>query len=665
MPSDSPHPESRGAVAPAPSASPDSPSQIPYEGILVGILLLAAILCYANMLTNSFVYDDDQQILQNPYVKSWHYLPQIFGSTVWSFVGQAGATNYYRPLMTFSFLVMWSLFGAVPFGFHLLSLILHAAVVVLGFYAGARLFSDWRIACVAALLFAVHPVHTEAVDWISAYPDLQVTLFFLAAFLWYARSGKPTRIDQLIPLVFFALALLSKEPALMFVLVAILYEHFIRPDRNSFSTRDKFFRYLPLLCLGAIYMGVRIALFGKLAPVLQHPQITWPQTIYSALAMVCDYTVLLVWPTHLSAFHTFQASTSLFEPRVLIGLALLLSAIAATILMRHTAPAVSLALVWLGVTMAPVLNARWMAANVLTERYLYLPSWGFCWLVGWLLTRRRSTAANRAFRSRAQILDFSLPSVLFLVIVFQCSSATYHRNEIWQDNVTLYTQTLKTDPHSYPILLNLGIWHHQRGEYREAETQYLLGLKERPDGVNVLNALGVLYLEQNRYEDAATMLQHAISVKDIWAPPHYNYGRVLQKQDQREEALRQLQIAVRLAPLDPQAHLFYADALSEYGQLSESSSEYQRSIDLSPSLGAERGLASVLIRSGDRVAAEATLRRLIARYPYDGASHLELARFLDQANRSEAALQEYRKVLETDPANAEAKVAVERLKKKN
>ena len=279
------------------------------------------------MLTNSFVYDDDQQILQNPYIKSWHYLPQIFGTTVWSFVGQAGATNYYRPLMTFSFLVMWTLFGAVPFGFHLFSLVLHAAVVLLGFYAGLRLFSDWRIAWIAALLFAVHPVHTEAVDWISAYPDLQVALFFLATFLWYAREGKPAATDQVVLALTFALALLSKEPALMFIPVALFYEYYVRPCRASFTAREKFLRYLPLLCLGAFYMALRVALFGKLAPVLQHPQITWPQTIYSALAMVSDYTVLLVWPAHLSAFHDFQASTSLFEPRVVFGILVLLAAI--------------------------------------------------------------------------------------------------------------------------------------------------------------------------------------------------------------------------------------------------------------------------------------------------------------------------------------------------
>ena len=82
------------------------------DQVLIAVLILLAALCYGNSLFNAFVYDDEQQILQNPYVKSWHYLPQIFTTTVWSFVGAAGTTNYYRPLMTFTYLVLWhSLLG--------------------------------------------------------------------------------------------------------------------------------------------------------------------------------------------------------------------------------------------------------------------------------------------------------------------------------------------------------------------------------------------------------------------------------------------------------------------------------------------------------------------------------------------------------------------------
>jgi tetratricopeptide (TPR) repeat protein len=669
MPADTPQPEaSRGALAPAISAPPTLASKIPYESWLVGILLLAVVLCYANMLTNSFVYDDDQQILENPYVKSWHYLPQIFGTTVWSFVGQAGNTNYYRPLMTFSFLVLWSLFGAVPFGFHLLSLVLHAAVVLLGFYAGVRLFSDWRVAWIAALLFAVHPVHTEAVDWISAYPDLQVALFFLAAFIWYGRPGKPSWTDQLILLAFSALALLSKEPALMFVPLAIFYEHFVRPDHALTTPREKFLRYLPLLALGAVYMALRIALFGKLAPVLQHPQITWSQTIYSALAMVSDYTLLLIWPARLSAFHVFHANTSFTEPRVLIGLLILVIATTATFALLRTAPAVSLSLVWLGFTIAPVMNARWMAANVLTERYLYLPSWGFCWLVAWLLIQCAGSVstgqAHPADDPKALSSLNWIQGLVLLLLIGLSATATYRRNQIWQDDFSLYTQTLKTDPHAYPILLNLGLWHHTRGEYREAEKQYLLGLKERPDGINALNALGVIYLQQKQYDLAAGVLTRAIAVKANWAPPHFNYGRVLQAQERPADALKEFETAVRVAPLDPLAYFFYAEALSNAGQFPEARSAYQRSIELGPSLDAERGLVSVLLRIGDKSDAETAVRRLIAEYPHDGTAHLQLARLLDQNNHPDEAFQQYREVLETDPANSEAKAAMDRLKTK-
>jgi tetratricopeptide (TPR) repeat protein len=382
--------------------------------------------------------------------------------------------------------------------------------------------------------------------------------------------------------------------------------------------------------------------------------------------MVCDYSILLVWPARLSAFHVFHASISLSEPRVLIGLLILVVATAATLALRRTAPAISLALVWLGVIMAPVMNARWMAANVLTERYLYLPSWGFCWLVAWLaLQCIRSAPTHSEGTQKSHALSNWIGAALLLLVVAIAASATYRRNQIWRDDETLYTQTLKTDPHSYPILLNLGLWHHQRGEYREAETQYLLGLKERPDGVNALNALGVIYLQQKRYDDAATMLQRAIAVKDNWAPPHFNFGRVLEKQGRHEDAVAEFRTAVRLGPLDPLAHFFYAGALADSGQLSEARTEYQRSIDLSPSLDAERGLASVLLRIGDQTHAEAALRRLITEYPYDSGSHLELARFLDQNNHPEEALQEYRKALETDPGNAEAKAAVDRLKQKH
>src|SRR5690242_6988928 len=95
------------------------------DAVVFLILILLASVPYLNALANNFVYDDRPQILENPYVHSFRYLGKIFGSTVWTFEGAQGVTNYYRPLMTFAYLIGYKLFGPIPFGFHLTNLALH------------------------------------------------------------------------------------------------------------------------------------------------------------------------------------------------------------------------------------------------------------------------------------------------------------------------------------------------------------------------------------------------------------------------------------------------------------------------------------------------------------------------------------------------------------
>jgi hypothetical protein len=156
---------------------------------ILGLMLLAT-LPYLNSLGGSFVYDDQQQIVDNPYVHSFRYLGRIFGSTVWTFQGAQGVTNYYRPMMTFAYLVCYKLFGSIPFGFHLLNLTLHVGVVLLIYALTEQLFADRLISLVAASLFAVHPIHTESVTWIAGVTDLELSFFFLLTFLLYLRLEK-------------------------------------------------------------------------------------------------------------------------------------------------------------------------------------------------------------------------------------------------------------------------------------------------------------------------------------------------------------------------------------------------------------------------------------------------------------------------------------------
>jgi Tfp pilus assembly protein PilF len=642
------------------NAAPDLPISEPdnTEKLIVIALFLLAVACYANTLMNGFVYDDDQQILLNPYIKSWHYLPQIFTTTVWSFVGAAGATNYYRPMMTFTFLVLWQTFGDLPFGYHLFNIVLNALVVLAVYYAGRELFRDRSIAAIAAFLFAVHPIHTETVCWIAAVPDLEATLFLLVAFRAYTNISSTFQWKQLLVVISFLVALLAKEPALMLAPMLVLYEHFVRDDHQHSTFTTKLGRYFPVCAAAVAYLACRILLLGKLAPVLQHAQISWPQAIFSAFALVGQYTRLLLRPSHLSAFHTFHVSNTLWDAPVLAGIAIVLGSLVFILLCYKKFPALTFSLVWIGFTLGPVLNARWMASNVLAERYLYLPSVGFCWIAAWSLSRCWDAVKSKEpWRMPARVAL----AVLMAAIVLAGAIKTFARNNVWHDDITLYTTTLRTDPDSYVMHLNLGTSYFQNRNFPDAEKELKQALVLKPDSVNALNALGCLYLEQERLDESARMFQSAIELKPLWTDPHYNFGRLLVKTGHRPEALEQFRTAVETGPLNSSARLFLAQTLAEDGNLQEAETEYRKSLELAPTIDADRGLIDVLLRTGRSAEAEDRMRALLKQYPFEGAMHLKLAKQLEIEGRNEEALQEYRSALETDGQNTEIKSAIARL----
>ncbi len=625
------------------------------DEVIILLLMVLAVLCYVNTLGNSFVYDDSQQILRNPYVKSWHYLPQIFGSTVWSFVGAAGMTNYYRPLMTFSYLVLWQIFGELPFGFHLFNVVLNAAVVIMVFRAGQALFQDRRIASLSAVLFAVHPVHTETASWIAGVPDLEATLFLLLAFWLFAETNENNWRRQAAIAGSFALALLSKEPALMLAPLVVVFEHFVRRGNERVSFKRKIVRYAPLCLMAPAYLLLRIALFGRMAPVLQHPKITWPEAIYSAFALVAGYAKYLFWPAPLSAFHVFHASSSLAEGAVLLGAGIAAVCVGLLFAMHKKAPEAAFCILWIGVTLAPVLNARWMASNVFTERYLYLPSVGFCWLIAWCGIQAWDARAAQAAWLRALLVSG------FAAVVIASVAATISRNVVWRNDMGLYTRTLETNPDAAVIRSNRASLYYTVQDYDRAEREWDTALAGKPDNVVTMNALGVLYTERKRYAEAEAMLNRAIAARPLWGTAHCSYAVLLQKEGEPARAMEEFKIAVELSPLDVAARRLYGDALMDQGHLDEAEAQLRKAVELEASQISLHDLADLYLRRGKNQEAEGVLRKLTAENPYDSVAHFQFGRVLEAAGRKDEAVREYQAGLSTDPTNAEAKASLRRL----
>src|SRR5208337_288444 len=183
-------------VGKAPSTTPAGPERPASRldrarALLITLLVACATLPYLNILFNGFVYDDDIQVVTNPYVRSFLHVKEIFTTNVWSFKAGSPISNYYRPIMTLGYLLCYKLFGMRAYGFHLVSLLLHILVVCLVFVLTERLTGDRVWAFVAGALFALHPVHTESVAWIAAVTDLELTFFYLLTFGFFLAVARP------------------------------------------------------------------------------------------------------------------------------------------------------------------------------------------------------------------------------------------------------------------------------------------------------------------------------------------------------------------------------------------------------------------------------------------------------------------------------------------
>jgi Flp pilus assembly protein TadD len=631
--------------------------------LLIAAVVACATLPYLNILFNGFVYDDDSQVLQNPYVRSFQYLRRIFTTNVWSFTGVT-VSNYYRPIMTLGYLICYKLFGMQAYGFHLVSLLLHVLAVCLVLVLTERLTSDRVWAFVAAALFALHPIHTESVAWIAAVTDLELTFFYLLTFGLFLALARPGggRSEPMLAAMggTFLLALLSKEQAMTLPALATVYEHFCRPDRSQTSTPQKLARYGLLWLVGLAYMLFRLHFLGALAPEEKFRQLTRGQIVLSAIALVGQYVWKFLWPARLCAFHVFHASKSLFDLRVLAGLVVLLALTAFVLIYgrRHEGGLrfASFGVVWFFATLAPVLNAHWVGENVFTERYLYLPSVGAAWLVGLGASKLWSRVATRPGQRQALVLAG-------LALGGLCATRIVIRDRDWKNDEVLYTRIMDISPDAYKVLDALGVVYWHEGYFDKADGAWRRVLAQYPDDPGTLNNLGLLARQRHQYEEAKALFQRAVERRPSFAEAHLNLGDTYMKMGQRGPAEFQLRAAIALAPPDYRPRNRLGRILFDAGRPQEAEEQFRASIQSHPNVLAYDYLGMICIRRGDVRQAARDFQAALSLEESDSYAHFGLGDIYKLAGRKTEALRHYQAGLLEDPTNAGALAAVQELRR--
>jgi len=622
------------------------------RSLLLGCLLLLSFLLYANAAVNGFVYDDHTQIERNPYVHSFKYAGAIFGSSLAAEQGKQVLPNYYRPLINFTFLLCYELFGLSPYGFHLISILLNCVVVWLVFEVSAELFSSEWFGLMAAAIFALHPIHTEPVAWIDGISDIEVSVFCLLAFWLFLRQeheqGRRGIWVRTGMLASFALALFSKETAMAFPILVTIYEHFYRSDHLATSWTRKLRRYGGFWVTQLIYLSVRGMVLGTLVPTPLRGDFDRRGVLLNALRLAGEYAGKLVWPFPLVAFYPFQRSVSFADHRVLFGIAVLLAGGAAFVLLWKRSRLYTFALFWIFVILAPALNIRYMGANVLAERYLYLPSVGFTWLVAGAICWcwRRPYSWMRQLR-------WALGTSAVIVALL-AGRTIVARNRDWKDDRTLVVRTLEVRPDSPNMRNDLGLMKWYDGDHHEAEHQWQLALAYKPDTVEALSNLGFARLEEKRYEEAIPYLQKAIQLKPLFATPHIHLARVYAAEGRNADAENEFRRAVDIYSMNPDARKAWGQYYLDAGRLSEAEQQFLVSVSVAPDLEAWSALGVIYDRQNSTDKAEDAWRHVLSFESFNAQAHLSLGRIYLSKGRLPEAQKEFDACLLMEPSNQEA-----------
>jgi protein O-mannosyl-transferase len=547
--------------------------------VMLLAILIAAFAVYANTLFNEFVYDDMMQVLQNPWITDVSFLPDIFSKSVWGFHGgQHSSSNYYRPLMNVILMVDYHMFGLRPWGFHLINVILHAANSLLVFLLVAKLFPSHRyplaMPFVAALIFAVHPVHSEAVAWVCGITDISFTLFLLLALYFYILSNGTYGKHYVFSQVFFSLSLLSKEPAIVFPLILIAYEVTFGKRGEPVSLRAK--RMAPYIGVAGLYLVGRVVVLGGFAPLGANQGYSFYERVLNMFPLFMQYLEKLVLPINLNAFHQFVPVVSLADPKAIVGLIVTLLFIAVTVVAFKKNRPVFFCLVLIALPLLPALQIKFLGESALAERYLYCPSLGFAVLL---------SLGSDYFAEKRQEYTAIIMAILLLLTGLY-SLKTIRRNAVWRTNSSLYADMVKSSPDSEFPLNNLAGALMAEGHVdRAIEVYQSITERINPNSDRAHYNLGTALEQKGLPSEAATAYEKSLSLnpESIFADQiHFKLGRIYLDSQDIEKAVGHLRMAVRLQQENPYYHNMLGIAYGKKGWYDQAIAEFQVSIRLAP-----------------------------------------------------------------------------------
>lgn len=555
-----------------------------------------AIALYANTLAGGLVYDDVNAISENAVVRDGD-VGAIFGTPSWWGEGRG---QLWRPLTTLTFALDYARFGLRPLGYHVENVALHALVSVLVLLVLAAAGVGPATAFAAALLFASHPVHTEAVANVVGRAELLAAAgFFLAWWCWLAADAARDRWRRApwraAAGVVYCLAMLAKENAIALPAV-LLAADLVGAPPPAPPPRRRRATYAALVTAAVAFVVLRHAALGRTSPapeLLANPLGLMPAVprLLTAVAVIGLYALRLVFPLRLSADYSYDqipAVTTPFDPRFLGGLAVLVGTGVLAWWARRREPALALGLLMLALTFALVSNLVIPIGTIMGERLLYLPSAGFCLALAAVLARVVPSSRGAA--------------AAVAVVVALYGVRTVARNAVWREPLTFFRTMVADAPRSARSHAELASALAEAGRLAEAREEFARALAIAPEEPVILYNWGHALTAEGRFDEAAAVYRRAIAAKPDFGEAFENLGNVESARGDQQAALAALRRALELTPESPYLLMTIANVEARAGRTADARATYERALARRPNdpeiLRAYRAFLSAEERSG-------------------------------------------------------------------
>lgn len=517
------------------------------------VICIIALLSYANVFANTFAWDDRDTILNWQETRTWESVPaMLLGAT------PPGHPGNYRPVRNILYIAAYKIWGVNPWGYHLQTIMLISAISLLVYEITALLYSKKLAPLITALLFATHPMHVEALTWMTSMMDMYGMLFGFGAVYSFLRWRKNTRqlLWYLLAWCLTFLAIFTNEITLAIpLLFGLVMFIFPLPKQRLILTLLPFISIIfinawvrvTILHIGARFTYIGGSLYTTIVVMLQ-AFLTYLQILFVPTNLTINHDLgngLSSWAIELidpaSMGYKAVSSLSITTPSVLLSLTIILILIGTALFFRKKYPLYAFGVLWFFISMVPVSNLIPTEA-VLTERYAFLASYGFTLLFGSFLTR--IATKNPLSHPVSKVAWFSICCILIAYMTM-----TIQRNSEWRSDKILWLDATQKNPKAFIAHISLANIQFSQNDIDGALQSYLSAHEINPAREEVSMYIAAMYHTLGKPQESIIYLQRILR-KNPWnIEAYFRLGNLYYKNlEQYDNAVNTYLTALKIAP---------------------------------------------------------------------------------------------------------------------